>query len=50
VQRTRSSRSALRDPAGLRSIDEFQITPDGNACAYILSRRLDDLYLVEGLK
>jgi serine/threonine protein kinase len=38
------------DAAGVYSIIEFRITPDGNAYAYSYSRLLSQLYLVRGLK
>ncbi|HJW08098.1 MAG TPA: hypothetical protein VJ483_00590, partial [Holophagaceae bacterium] len=38
------------DPAGVALMATIQVTPDGRALAYTLSRMLTDLYLVEGLK
>ena len=37
-------------PAGVGLVDAIQITPDGRSYAYSYSRRLLDLYLIEGLK
>ena len=38
------------DAAGVYSIQEFRITPKGDAYAYGYSRLLSQLYLVRGLK
>ena len=38
------------DPAGVFSITNFLVTPDGRSYAYSFSRVLSDLYLVEGLR
>jgi len=38
------------DPAGVSSVLEFRVTPDGRSYAYSYRRILSDLYLVEGLK
>lgn len=40
---------ASADPAGIRGIDTFEITPDGRLVAYY-QRVLSQLFLVEGLK
>jgi eukaryotic-like serine/threonine-protein kinase len=37
-------------PSGVGLVDAIQITPDGRSYAYSYSRRLLDLYLIEGLK
>jgi hypothetical protein len=39
----------MPDPAGVR-IGVLVMTPDGGGYAYTYSRRLDNLYLVTGLK
>jgi hypothetical protein len=38
------------DPAGVYSIDEFQITPSGHAYFYNYRRVLSELYVVQGLR
>jgi hypothetical protein len=38
------------DPAGLWRIQPVAATPDGRSYAYSYSRRLDDLYVFEGLR
>jgi hypothetical protein len=38
------------DPAGIRSIETLVMTPDGRYYAYNYTRRLDALYVIEGLR
>jgi hypothetical protein len=38
------------DPAGVDSLANFIITPDGKSYVYSFSRTLSDLYLVDGLR
>jgi eukaryotic-like serine/threonine-protein kinase len=38
------------DPAGVTSISEVRLTPDGKAYAYSYRRELSDLFLVEGVR
>jgi sugar lactone lactonase YvrE len=38
------------DPAGVFSVTNFLITPDGRSYAYSFSRVLSDLYVVEGVR
>ncbi len=38
------------DPAGLTSIPNVRMTPDGKSYAYSYSRELSDLFLVQGVK
>jgi tRNA A-37 threonylcarbamoyl transferase component Bud32 len=49
-QRELSKMLVPADAAGVYSIIEFQITPDGTAYAYGYTRLLSELYLVRGLK
>src|SRR5439155_3951516 len=36
------------DPAGVASIGQVRLTPDGKSCVYSFKRTLSELYLVEG--
>ena len=36
------------DPAGVASIGQIRLTPDGKTCVYSFKRTLSELYLVEG--
>jgi serine/threonine protein kinase len=36
------------DPAGVASIGQIRLTPDGRSCVYSFKRTLSELYLVEG--
>jgi hypothetical protein len=38
------------DPVGIPGIQGLQITPDGRAYTYNITRKLSGLYLVKGLK
>jgi hypothetical protein len=38
------------DPAGVYIVENFTVTPDGQAYAYSYQRYLQDLYVVEGLR
>lgn len=44
------SRNEPPDKAGVSSIIEFQITPDGKSYVYSYTRLISQLYLVRGLK
>jgi hypothetical protein len=37
------------DPAGVSTIGQIRLTPDGRSCVYSFKRILSELYLVEGL-
>ena len=39
---------APSDPAGVASIGQVRLTPDGKSCVYSFKRTLSELYLVEG--
>jgi len=39
---------APSDPAGVASIGQDRLTPDGGSCDYSFKRTLSELYLVEG--
>jgi hypothetical protein len=49
-QRTSWKQIAPSDPAGVLSVDNFHITPDGKTYVYSTRRVLSDLFLVKGLK
>ena len=49
-RRTRVLTIAPPDPVGVQGMPIVLITPDASAYAYNLTRRLSELYLVEGLK
>jgi hypothetical protein len=36
------------DPAGVSTIGQIRLTPDGKSCVYSFKRILSELYLVEG--
>jgi hypothetical protein len=38
------------DPVGIPGIQGLQITPDARAYTYSVTRKLSELYLVEGLR
>lgn len=49
-RRTRVLTVAPPDPVGIQGMPILLVTPDASAYAYNLTRRLSELYLVEGLK
>jgi Tol biopolymer transport system component len=49
-QRTSWKQIAPSDPAGVLSVDNLRITPDGKNYVYSTRRVLSDLFLVKGLK
>jgi serine/threonine protein kinase len=48
-QRTLLMELIPSDPAGVSTIGQIRLTPDGKSCAYSFKRILSELYLVEGL-
>jgi hypothetical protein len=49
-RRTRVLTVAPPDPVGVQGIQILLVTPDAGAYAYNVTRKLSELYFVEGLK
>jgi len=49
-RRTRILTVLPADPVGIPGIQGLQVTPDAGAYTYSVTRKLSELYLVEGLR